>query len=96
VWWVEVGYVSTESVDKQAAVGQPRQHRLAKVLMWVFGVIATGLTVILGINLVAVAQQWSSYVGGESTAALVILGGLGVVVAAAWLTTWLTWRAIRN
>ncbi len=74
----------------------PKEHRLARVFMWLLGVIATGLTVVLGINAVAAIQQWSSYVGGESVAVLLILGFLSVLAIAAWLATWVAWRMSRT
>lgn len=80
----------------QPSPSRPGHHPVATVLMGLLGAIAVALTVYLGVNVVAAAQQWSSYVGGEAETVLVLLATLGSLTAAAWTGAFVAWRARRR
>ncbi len=75
---------------------RPAGHPVLTIAAWLFGAGAAALTVLVIRVVIAVYQEWSGYVGGESTAALVILGLLGMTTLIAWLVTWAIVRARRG
>lgn len=78
---------------------QPRKqgsHPILTIVAWLFGIAAAALTALLIWVAVALVREWSGYVGGESTTALIILGFLGFVTLSAWLVTWALVRMRRD
>ena len=75
---------------------QQRSHPILRITAWLFGIGASALTGLLIWIAVALVREWSGYVGGESTTALLILGFVGLVTLSAWLVTWVLVRMLRN
>jgi hypothetical protein len=88
--------MSTPMTPDPQAVHEGKRHSVSHVLAWVSGLVASALTVLFAWIAVSVAMEWSGYVGGESTAALVIVGFVGLLALAAWLVTWALARMRRE
>lgn len=78
---------------------QPRRqskHPVLTIAVWVFGIGAVAVTALLVAVALAVVNEWSGYVGGESTTALFTLGFLALVTVIAWAITWALIMARRH
>lgn len=78
-------------------VTRRRDHPVARVLVWVLGVLAAAATLWLLFLGIVVMSEWSTYVGHESSTALAILTVVGVVPAVlAWIAFAIAWLVARG
>jgi hypothetical protein len=74
-------------VDRNgSAVNSGREHPVATVVGWVFGILAAVLSVFFAYMVATLISEWSTYVGHESGTASTIVAFFGILTLGAWAT----------
>lgn len=71
-------------------------HPVARALSWVLGAVAVALTGLFAWAGIDTIVSWSSYVGGERSTVLFIMGFLALLSVLAWLGTRIAFVASRR
>lgn len=73
-----------------------QRHPAATTLAWLFGAIATLLSVFYVYMIATAISEWSGYVGHETNTAAAILAVFGVITLFAWVATAIAITAAHN
>lgn len=90
-----IGTDITPQEPRGEAAGGHR-HPVARALAWVLGAVAVALTGLFAWAGIDTIVSWSSYVGGERSTVLFIMGFLALLSVLAWLGTRIAFVASRR